>query len=279
MAKTIVRLIKMVRRTAWLVCLCTLFSSPSVAEPLRLNTVSNDYPPFYSSMLENKGVVFDMVQQAFQQAGYEIEHQFFPFVRATTLIKNGYAQGIIGVWYRPEREQWIAFSKPLLSVNIVLYKRSNSRIKFEQMSDLKGYRIGIGRGYANPQRFSQAQLTTEEASSDKENLKKLLLGRVDLVLISDDVAKYLINLPGSEFEGQFEVLGGPLSVERFHIGIAKTYGKHQQVITAFNQGLDTMVNNGELAVLLQTHGFESNDYWVEQFVAQSSDAIDLDVKE
>ncbi|WP_220745183.1 substrate-binding periplasmic protein [Shewanella colwelliana] len=269
----------MLRRTAWFVCLSYCSSSLSVAEPLRLNTVSNDYPPFYSAMLENKGVVFDMVQQAFQQGGYEIEHQFFPFVRATTLIKNGHAQGIIGVWYRPEREQWIAFSKPLLSVNIVLYKRSNSRIKFEQMSDLKGYRIGIGRGYANPQRFSQAKLKTEEASSDKENLKKLLLGRVDLVLISDDVAKYLISLPGSEFEGQFEVLGEPLSVERFHIGIAKTYGKHQQVITAFNQGLDTMVNNGELAVLLQTHGFESNDYWVEQFAAQSSDTIDLDVKE
>lgn len=233
-----------------------------------LISVSNDYPPFYSPQMSEWGVVYHLVEAVFEHAGYPLSHEFYPFIRAQTLIKRELADLIIGVWYRPEREQWIDFSDPLLSVSIRLYKRSDSKIVFRDIKDLKPYLIGIGRGYANPVAFGQANLNTEAASSDAVNLRKLLAGRVDLVLICEDVARYLIERPGSEYNGKLEPVGDPLSVELFHIGVAKHLPNARQILADFNQSLAELHRSGELTKILASHGFEHNAYWQQK--SQSS---------
>lgn len=239
---------------------------------LSLTSVSNDYPPFYSSTMERYGVVYNLVEQVFEHAGYRLHHQFYPFMRAKTLTQKGKADVIVGVWHRKTREEWIAFSKPLLSVNVVLYKRVDRAIDYKEIGDLKSYSIGIGRGYANPQAFSSANLTTEAVSSDIVNLKKLLIGRIDLVLISEEVANYLIESRGSEYQGKFERVGEPLSVEQFHIGVAKSLPNYQQILDDFDHSLESMEQNGQVWQILADHGFQHNDYWLERFKAKALSA-------
>ncbi|TVP14296.1 hypothetical protein AYI87_10685 [Shewanella sp. KCT] len=231
-------------------------------------SVSNDYPPFYSTNLPSQGVIYHLAQAVFQHAGYPLAHRYYPFARAKAIMKKGGADVILGVWYRPSREEWIAFSTPLLSVNVVLYKRVDSQIDFNTMADLRQYRIGIGRGYANPEAFQNATLKTEAASSDAVNLRKLLAGRVDLVLICEDVARYLIERPGSEYRGKLEPVGDPLSVELFHIGVAKHLPNAQKILADFNQSLAELHRSGELSKILASHGFEHNAYWQQK--SQSS---------
>ncbi|WP_345773708.1 transporter substrate-binding domain-containing protein [Shewanella sp. Isolate8] len=230
-------------------------------DKLSLVSVSNDYPPFYSANLPSQGVIFHLAQAVFQHAGYPMAHRYYPFARAKAIMKKGGADVILGVWYRPSREEWIAFSAPLLSVNVVLYKRVDSQIAFNTMADLRQYRIGIGRGYANPEAFQNAALKTEAASSDKVNLKKLLAGRIDLVLIGEDVAQYLIAQSGDQFKDKFEVVGEPLSVELFHLGLSRSLPHYQEVLDDFNRSLTEMAQSGEVNRILSEHGFGTNGYW------------------
>lgn len=235
-----------------------------------LKTVSNDYAPFYSQNMHLNGVVYQLANEALEQSGYQTSHQFYPFVRATALTQNGIADGIIGLWYRQEREQWASYSEPLLSVNIVLLKRKDRNIRYQQLQDLSPYRIGIGRGYANPAAFKQAKLNTEAGNSDDENLKKLFLGRVDLVLISEDVARHLIASGPSEYRHAFEVVGQPLSVELFHFGVSKHRQDHLQIVEQFNLALNKMKSSGRVGDILRLHGFEHNSYWQQELAGLSA---------
>ncbi|WP_076410600.1 ABC transporter substrate-binding protein [Shewanella sp. UCD-KL12] len=232
------------------------------AKPLKI--VSNEYPPFYSHLLADYGVVSHLAHEALKRANHTITHDFYPFSRAVLLTKAGYADGIIGIWYRKSREEWVAYSLPLLSVQVVFLKRVDRDIDFEKLSDLSQYSIGVGRGYANPEEFDEAGLKTEEGSSDSENLKKLYLGRMDLILISKDVADFLIEQSAIDFRGEFEVIGEPLSLELFHFGISKNRADHQVIIEQFNQALNEMKQDGSVLKILEQHGFEANPYWLQE---------------
>ncbi|AQS39938.1 amino acid ABC transporter substrate-binding protein, PAAT family [Shewanella psychrophila] len=247
-----------------LVTLAWVMSFPLDAKPDKLKIVSNEYPPFYSKLSPQFGVVSHLAHEALKRADLTLTHDFFPFSRAVLLTKGGYADGIIGIWYRESRTTWVEYSAPLLSVNVVLYKRIQNDISYTQLSDLSDFTIGVGRGYANPPAFMKAGLKTEEGSSDTENLKKLLLGRTDLVLISQDVAEYLMTEGPEEYDHAFEMIGKPLSVELFHFGISKSRSDHKALIARFNQGLNEMKLDGTVLRILKQHGFENNGYWLQE---------------
>ncbi|MPY23578.1 transporter substrate-binding domain-containing protein [Shewanella psychropiezotolerans] len=247
-----------------LILLACVIAIPLEAKPDKLKIVSNEYPPFYSKLSPEFGVVSHLTREALQRANLAFTHDFFPFSRAVLLTKGGYADGIIGIWYRESRVTWVEYSEPMLSVNVVLYKRVQHDISYTQLSDLSDFTIGVGRGYANPQAFMEAGLKTEEGSSDGENLKKLLLGRTDLVLISQEVAEYLMTEGPKEYDHAFEVIGDPLSIELFHFGISKTRGDHKDLIVRFNQGLNEMKLDGSVQRILKQHGFEANAYWLQE---------------
>nr|WP_243578529.1 hypothetical protein [Shewanella xiamenensis] len=71
-----------------------------------LNLVATNYPPFYADSLPEQGGVAQVVKEAFKRQGYNASVKFYPFARAALLVKTGQADGIIGLWYRKEREKW-----------------------------------------------------------------------------------------------------------------------------------------------------------------------------
>lgn len=219
-------------------------------EPKTLTLVATDLPPFYAESLDSFGPVAVLVQEALQRRGYQVELKFYPFIRATALIKAGKADAIIGLWYRTERENWAYYSRPLQGTEIAFLARKQDRIGYQQLSELKDKRIGISRGYANPAAIAGSKLHTEEADSDETNLRKLQLGRVDLIVISRNVAQYLIAHGPAEYQGQFEFVGEPLAKEVFHLGVSKTRAGSLQLLEDFNLAIQSMEEDGSMATIL-----------------------------
>jgi len=218
-----------------------------------LHLVATNYPPFYADALPEQGGVAQVVKEAFKRQGYDASLKFYPFARAALLVRTGQADGIVGLWYRKEREQWAQYSAPIQPVQIVFYKRKDHSLSFSQLSDLKPYTIGIGRGYANPPEIFAAWLTTEEGNSDEMNLKKLFLKRIDLVLIGNNLARYLIKKGPAEYANVFEPVGQPIATEIFHLGVSLAVADHQQLVADFNQGLESMKNDGRLSTILSQY--------------------------
>lgn len=227
-------------------------SSPSFAGR-ELNLVATNYPPFYADALPEQGGVAQVVKEAFKRQGYNASVTFYPFARAALLVKTGQADGIIGLWYRKEREQWAHYSAPIQAVQIVFYKRKDNPLSFSQLSELKPFTIGIGRGYANPPEIAATGLTTEEGNSDEINLKKLFLKRIDLVLIGHNLAQYLIKKNLSEYADIFEQVGDPIATEVFHLGVSLAITDQATLIAEFNKGLESMRKDGRLANILSQY--------------------------
>lgn len=227
-------------------------SAPSLAGR-ELTLVATNYPPFYTSELADQGGVALVVKEAFKRRGYHASVKFYPFARAALLVKTGQADGIIGLWYRKEREQWAHYSDPIQAVQIVFFKRKDNPLHFSQLSELKPFTIGIGRGYANPPEIAAAGLTTEEGNSDEMNLKKLFLKRIDLVLIGYNLAQYLIKQHGDEYLNALEQVGEPIATEVFHLGVSLAVADQATLVDEFNKGLESMAQDGRLDAILSQY--------------------------
>jgi len=95
--------------------------------------------------------------------------------------------GLLGAYYSDERAAVYLLSDSLLTLSIDLIARKDSGIRYETLKDLRNYKIGIIRGSVNSKEFDAATYLNKDLVSDPLlNLRKLLAGRVDLIVDSKD---------------------------------------------------------------------------------------------
>lgn len=232
--------------------LVTFSSTFAGAKQLELATV--EYPPYYGAKLENRGFITEIIIAAFKHSGHNVDVKFMPWKRAFEGAKAGKYPGIFTMWYRKDREEHFAFSDPLPPNEIGFMARADSGIQFEKYEDLKSYKIGVVRGYANPKGFEEAGLKTQEVSKDQLNISKLFRKRVDLVLIDKITAQHIINTEYADKKEQFAWLGS-VQVDPQHVGFSKKTPDYDQHLAAFNAGLRAITEDGTLKKIMASHGF------------------------
>lgn len=226
-----------------------------------LHFVTMEYPPYTSSTMAKGGVITEITTEAFKRAGYTIHVDVLPWSRALAYGKEGSdvagrrIDGIIAIWYKPEREQWFVYSDPLPSNQIGFYKRTDSTIKFKSLADLKPYRIGIGLDYANPKAFEDAKLNTEAVPNDETNIRKLAHGRVDLILIDKGLAEYILETRLPQYKEQVVWLDPPIETFPLYIAFSKKAGGHGKALRALNHALKEMGRDGTIGRLVGQVGY------------------------
>lgn len=234
---------------AFALMLCAESLSAAAAE--RVSLVSTDYPPYFSSTLPEQGTVSAVARAAFEAAGYEVTLEFRPWARLMAEIEAGKYDAVVAVWYKAEREAYLAYSDPLVNTHIGFYDRRDARIDVHDLSSLRRYTIGTVRGYANPPAFDAAGLRIDDAVDDITNLRKLVAGRLDLVLVDKALADYLIrnDLPAG---GQsIEWRDPPVQTMPLFLGMAKKRPGYLLKLAAFNKGLAEIHRNGEFDRILK----------------------------
>lgn len=238
-----------------MVC-CLLFSMEGHTENKQIRLASSEYPPYFGEQLDNQGVITEIIVEAYTRIGYEVEIKFMPWARSLEMTKEGDFDGMFALWYREEREQWFAFSAPLPPNELGFYKRRDNPITFTRFEDLRGYRIGTCRGYANPPEFEQATyLRTEEVPSDEQNIQKVYHERVDLILIDKGLAQYLIATKFPEYQEELEWIEPALERVAQHLVLSKQVAAYQTKLNDFNEGLRLITEDGTLQRILTKHGF------------------------
>ena len=113
-----------------------------------------------------------------------------PWNRALISARNG--KGFLfGVSKNPDRNSYLKFSEPIYSDTVWLVKRCDSKLKFEQLNDLKHKSIGVIRGASYGDEFDRASGTLFKAEVDVNNSQsrfaKLLKNRTDALVIYSQV--------------------------------------------------------------------------------------------
>ena len=225
----------------------------------KLTLVSIDYPPFSGQSLKNYGPLVDITTQVFSQAGYQSSVIFMPWARAINWCQQAKIDGIIGIWQTKERQEFGYFSAPLVANQMIFYQNVDQNIQFESFAQLAAQKIVIGtvRGYALADGLEKSGVELYQVADDEQNFRMLAKGRVDLITVDKEFARYLLSQPPfSVIREQVKPLAHVLRVEPQHVLMCgKTDGARIRA-EHFNEQLAIFRNSGRFEQVTLDHGLE-----------------------
>jgi len=215
-----------------------------------------DWEPYIGQSLEKQGYVAEIIRESFKRSGYEVEMKFTPWARTVNLAKAGHVDGYFPEYYADEVKSYAMFSDPFQGGPMGFFKQKNKKISYQTLMDVKPYKIGVVRDYVNTKEFDEADyLTKEVVNDDITNLKKLIGGRIDLMIADKFVGLYLMEKNSLEGRDTIEFMTPPLELKDLYLCISKKTADADKKLAAFNKGLKEIMADGTLEKILSNHGF------------------------
>ncbi len=182
-----------------------------------LSVITEPWPPYIiDENGKQGGIEYDIMQAVLKDMGYTMQYKSYPWKRAVDMIKKKEADAILGLFKDAEREQFLFFPETafLNAVYVFFYKKGNEFV-YDGIASLSGKRVGIINGYIYSDEFGKAGGFEKEGVTELEqNLKKLVHGRLDLVLDNQYVGLYLAKQLG--LSEQIGYAATPLTAARPH---------------------------------------------------------------
>jgi polar amino acid transport system substrate-binding protein len=222
-----------------------------------VTVATTDWKPYSGRDLPDYGFTSEIVTKAFARGGYTAQFSFMPWKRARRETEAGRIDVLSPAYFSAERTRIYAVSEPYSSSTVVFCTKKDKIITYNKLADLKPYKIGVVTGYLNSPEFDRADyLQKDPAPADLPNLKKLLKGRVDIIVIDKFAAiDLLTNNPDLKATADdIAFLDPPVAVHPIHILISKNAPEFAQKLEAFNRGLKEIIEDGTVEKIIKKHG-------------------------
>ncbi|MFU2509504.1 MAG: substrate-binding periplasmic protein [Pseudoalteromonas prydzensis] len=229
--------------------------------------VTEPFPPYFSDQLPQQGWLADIVVTALASQDIEATIEFTTWARAIRLLEKNKRTALLGAYFSAEREKIFHYSRPLANSFTGLFKRKSSQINYDgNLTSLQPYSISKGSNYIVSDGFSSEHNLAITVTDDLiRSLYVLQLGRVDLVAGTKEVGEYWLNNHPQLQAGQAIVYISPhLGSHHLYIIFAKSAAHSKQQLIQLENGLNTIINNGEAAQVLLRHGFSETS--IEQYL-------------
>lgn len=132
-----------------------------------------------------RGLAVDLLDAILLPAGHQPRYEFYPWLRAQSMIEHGPAQILVGPYRTPERERVMRFSRHAFYEDaLVFYARRREEGRWSgDFQALRLLRIGAVQGWVYGDRFEQARagLNLTAVRDLATGLRMLQLNRLDLV--------------------------------------------------------------------------------------------------
>ncbi|UCJ14858.1 transporter substrate-binding domain-containing protein [Pseudomonas sp. MM211] len=237
-----------------------LWCSASLAQPL-LGGGAQWYPYSYQDDDgQAKGIAVDIVRKVMAQNGHEVNFVFYPANRLNRLLDEGrldlnYADSPL--WNTADAGERFVYSQPYLQIREYLYFLSDHPARLLPLEKLQGLRIGIVRGYAYQSLeapLKDKRLVKVETSREPALLDLLMLGRVDAIVVVDDVFAEL--LTARHLEHKRFVRGAKLSDAPL---VIKLQRQHANQLPGLNAALQTLIRSGEVERIRRSYLLNQNE--------------------
>lgn len=255
-----------------------LFAGITPAETIRM--ASNPWPPYYIDSQPVSGIMPEIITAAYAHQGkYRVSFHTRPWKRALFEVKEGMLDAITNAYYRPERAKHFIFSEACLSSRIMFYKLKQLPLPgWKDLSDLQDFRIGVEREHVYSPLFDSAGfLQKEEATTERLNFDKLLMGRVDLVPMDQRVARHYLS---NHFASQADLIttvGPPLNSDStIHLIFSKQVSNSQAMLDSFHSGLHKIRENGVFQQILNKYGVGHKETTIPEKKAGSKDPASVE---
>jgi polar amino acid transport system substrate-binding protein len=168
--------------------------APAPLPALRL--ASLEWLPYAGSALPQGGMSAAVASAVAARIGYAVEVDYLPWKRAMQAGSGPGFAGYFPAYQTAERVRQCHFSAPIGHSTIGLAVRAAQPLHWRTLDDLAGNKLGVVLGYSNGEKIDalieQGKLSVDYSPSDTVNLRKLLAGRVNAVVIDRAVLRYLL---------------------------------------------------------------------------------------
>lgn len=153
----------------------------------------------------SKGVYVEILRELARGLGKKLKFKRCPLKRWLVMIANGTADWIIRVKDTEKRKQWIHFLKtPYRQIATKsFYVRKGDKKLLLSYEDLYTLKVGVKRGAKYFKKFDKdSKIIKNKITKDTQNFKKLLLGRVDTIILNSEAGAIVFSSP--EYQGKIE---------------------------------------------------------------------------
>lgn len=172
------------RRLLWL-GIAALAPAPAAAAGLTI--LVSPQPPIIEVSADQQrvsGAAIDLMRALSQRAGLPFKFAPYPTARAVLLVRHTPDTCLTAARF-PEREALFRWSEPIIRLRLVLLARQDETRRFGKAEQARQFHIGAVRGTAVASRLRQQGWALDESADLETSLRKLQLGRIDLLATLD----------------------------------------------------------------------------------------------
>nr|WP_199068384.1 transporter substrate-binding domain-containing protein [Chromobacterium sp. ASV5] len=238
------------------ICLLLALAGGGVrAAPPVVELATGDWPPYVSRVMTANGAFADMTRQVFRRAGYQVHFNYLSWPMAEEMVRSGKALAALPYRPTPERAREFDFSDPIMRTGSYFFyykpKLKHPPLGYQSLDELRGYRIGVQRGFWYLPLFQQHQLNTLYTDDEVSVLKLLRLGLLDLAPLSRERAQFLAHAVMPEQENQFGYLPASLDDTPLALMFSRRYPEAGRLKQDFARALAAMREDGSLQAIYQ----------------------------
>jgi polar amino acid transport system substrate-binding protein len=233
------------KQTIWLLITTVLIFSGYLSHAENIKIIAEDdwYP--YSGVIQTgfSGIAVDIVKEAFKSEGIDVEFDIMSYDRGMLLVKNGEAIGCFDAPRTGEIEKiYLWHDEPMFSGDSYFYARSDYAGSISNIDDLDGKKVGLTQGYGYGDAIDlNNKIDKEYSKTDEIILRKLIAGRVDLIILYDRVADHLIK--SNNVHGKIKQVGLSESTG-LYVAFSKSMPDGEKYRDIFSSGLKKIKENG-----------------------------------
>ena len=232
-----------------------LVASVASAEGKRVTAASDPWLPFTDPDNPTQGISLEIVRAALGTQGYEVDMEFMPWARAEDKVKEGEIDILPNTWTTDKRKEYLLFSDPYATNDVKFIKRKGDHFEYDGLDSLAGKTVGIVRGYGYPEEFIKSDgFKRDEATESLTNVKKLVVGRIDLTLEDRIVLIDLLKKKEPKFLEEVEFTKNALTSQTLSVTCGLKNPRCHEIIEAFNKGLAEIKANGKFDEIMKKYG-------------------------
>lgn len=236
---------------------CLLLSGRVLAaNKVLLSTIN--LPPYTGEQLPEHGFFSEIVTRAFAEVGYQVEYQYRPWRRALQETKAGETDGVMTVFWEKGRAEYLEYPEVVWKVTSVVVTLPGHPISYSgEVSDFKGYTIGVVSGSVVSKHLTQEGIATQDVPDHTQNILKLAAGRIDAMIIPDAVLRYKLGLLKAEGK-QIAVrkLDTPYKIYDMYVAFSKKHPQYKTLTHDFNRGLQGLKSKGAFDKIVADAGLK-----------------------
>lgn len=246
-----------------LFCLC--LSMNTLANNKKIVVAADEWCPFNCEVgAENQGYVVDISREIFQNQGYEVVYENYPWVDTLSKVYKGEIDAAIAA--TPIEAPTALFPKEEVGVSEYVYLlRAGDDWHFKDGYSLINKKIGVMKGYdysgsefghyvTYRQETKDNLILLPEESSIAERLDMLAKGEIDIFIEDKNILLYaLLDL---KRQSSFKIGGVVGTTAPLYLAFSSASSRGKELAKIFDKGMSNLRKTGKLKEILFKYGLQ-----------------------